>query len=602
MNWVERGPTPLAVLLATGVFGLVIMIGNAARAENDAEEGRADGEVAAAPKPWDYDPYRVLIWIASADPRLTAESLGPDVREFLLRDYAAIWRMEVADAPAAVRSAAARGIDELDYDSLVASDPVLAVKKNHPDAIRIRFASDVGRYVKRVLGTAARIEDVKRRGATDHPKLAGVAERLVAIDGDAAAVRDKWAEESTEALLVSHGMALTLADPDPKIINLPIAGLVAETAERYDKVFVVQVRRSGFGGEVEVVEFDPLMQFFGPVVRQRVPTGGDFTAAIGRAVSEAFAPMVRIEESGTRTVTALLRAGGLILDEDSPGAIGVGDIVMPMLRKNDRNGNPIFIGPVEWAYLLVTEADGPKLTMDLHAGRAGGLQGRKNRRTFRTGIKVQPRDDATLLRLHARGEEDHPLIGYEVYQRELDSKSMTLVGRTDWNGCLRIEQTDEPLRLLYVKNGGAVLARLPMVPGWTERAVADLAGDDMRLQAEAYIRGVQNAIVDLVAIRELLAARIRLRIEQGEIEQAEELLNKLRAQPTNEKIADDMGRKQTMFLSAVGRNANQRRKIDEMFATTRDLLAKHISPRVVRELEGEVRQAQTPGAGQGDDT
>ena len=95
--------------------------------------------------------------------------------------------------------------------------------------------------------------------------------------------------------------------------------------------------------------------------------------------------------------------------------------------------------------------------------------------------------------------------------------------------------------LLYVKNGGAVLARLPLVPGLTETEVADLTGDDMRLQAEAYIRGVQNAIIDLVAIRKLLEARIRMRLTKGQMTEAEDLLRALRDQPTNEKLASDMG-------------------------------------------------------------
>ena len=168
--------------------------------------------------------------------------------------------------------------------------------------------------------------------------------------------------------------------------------------------------------------------------------------------------------------------------------------------------------------------------------------------------------------------------------------------RTDWNGRLVIERTGEPFRLLYVKNGGAVLARLPLVPGLHDRDVADLSGDDMRLQAEAYIRGVQNAIIDLVALRELFKARIRLRLQKGEMEKAEVLMNALRDQPSNEKLASDMGKRQAVYLKALGpRNANQRRKVDEMFTTTRELLSKHINPKLVRDLESLMIKARNNG-------
>ncbi len=118
----------------------------------------------------------------------------------------------------------------------------------------------------------------------------------------------------------------------------------------------------------------------------------------------------------------------------------------------------------------------------------------------------------------------------------------------------------------------------------------------MRLEAEAYIRGVENAIVDLVAIRKLLAARVRLWLYKGEMEKAEELLNLLREQPSNEKLANDMGKKQTMYLKAIGtRNANQRRKVDDMFKITRETLSKLINPRDLRILEEDFLLAKKNG-------
>ncbi len=74
----------------------------------------------------------------------------------------------------------------------------------------------------------------------------------------------------------------------------------------------------------------------------------------------------------------------------------------------------------------------------------------------------------------------------------------------------------------------------------------------MRLQAEAYIRGVQNSIIDLVAIRELFKARIRLRLERGEMKKAEELLTALRAQPSSEKLYDEIGKRHAIFHQSVG--------------------------------------------------
>jgi len=200
-----------------------------------------------------------------------------------------------------------------------------------------------------------------------------------------------------------------------------------------------------------------------------------------------------------------------------------------------------------------------------------------------------------MLRLHLQKDPSTPMIGYELYEKELKSTKMTFVGRTDWDGRLRITPTDYPFRLLYVKNGGAVLARLPIVPGLHQLDVADLSGDDVRLQAEAYIRGVQNSIIDLVAVRELFKARIRLRLERGEMEKAEALLTALREQPSNEQLANEMGRRQTNFNTILARKANQRAKVGEMFKTTRELLTTHINDKLVRDLDAEVIAAHENG-------
>ncbi len=542
------------------------------------------------PPPFDYAPYRVLIWVASDDPRINTNLIRDDLLNFLDRDFYSVWRTVVADAPPAVASIARRDLSSITFASIAASDPVIALKKGHPDSLRIHFASDAGRFLDEIPGTQGRIQDILKRidenpeSKTTPAKFAWK-EKLRAIDGDAVALQEMWKEESTEAILVSRGMADTLTDPKAKLIVPPLDGQVVQAIEQFDKIYIARLKTKGTPPSVEVIELDTLMRHFGSVMTRDMISVGAVAESVGAAVRDAFSPIVRIDNAGQKSATGLVRASGLALDKNSPAHVRVGDVLEPLVRKDDRNGNPITIGPLDWAYLYVTEKKENMVEMDFFAGRMGGLQGRKNNRTHRMGVVVRPQLKDTMLRLHAKGKPNDPLIGYEIYDKELDSTSMTFVGRTDWNGRLIVGKIDRPLRLLYVKNGGAVLARLPIVPGHHEISIADLAGDDMRLQAEAYIRGVQNAIIDLVAVRELFKARISMRIKEGKLKEADELLEMLRNEPSNEKIANDMGKKQTMFLKAIGRNANQQRKVDEMFSTTRELLSKHINPKVVNDLE-----------------
>jgi hypothetical protein len=689
-------------------------------------------------EPWDFSPYRILVWVISDNSRVNAETLADPVREFLDRQFASIWRVTFETAPPAVASVANRSLADLDFATLSAADPVIAVKRTDPDAARMRSMADLPEYVEKILCTPNRATELKQRIAdVGDESLNKVTRLLTNIDGDAFALQGLWAETSTEAMLISRGMALTLTKPEAKLITPPVSGLVSDSAERFDKIFIVNVTSAVRPTQIEVIELDTLMQAFGPVVKGVAIDEPSLVSTIASSMIKAFAPTVRIDNAGQKNAVGLLRAGGLILDKNSPAWIKPGDVLIPMVRKNDRNGKPIQIGPLTWAYLLAVEiemssfgapagldvqlddriavvngdqvwstavvaktledtnlksvpieikrgensvklelertkfealrpkyfgfaaadqgsgeraklavtavykdspADGKLevgdaivsvaktagldaatlrqlvvtvgeenkavefmvkrgeetqtvsiepieqtdlarrqssiIEMDFHAGMPAGLQGRSNSRTFRMASKARPYFDNTMIRMHVRGAADEPLIGYEIYEKALNSKEMTFLGRTDWNGRIWLEKTENPLRLLYVKNGGAVLARLPI----------------------AYIRGVQNAIVDLIAIRELLGARIRLRLKKGEMKEAETLLEQLRAEPSNETIADDMGKKQTDYLKILGNgNANQRKMIDQMFTTTRELLSKHINQKMINDLEDDFIAAKKNG-------
>jgi len=550
-------------------------------------DGQSEAEVVEPP--WDFWPYRVQIWIASDDLRVSAEHLAKPLADFLDRDFAAIWRLSIDDAPLSIRTAARRGLDRLTYNSITSADPVIALKRNHIDAPRIRFIADVATYVKKLYATSGRIAEVIERGkAVDNERLSGAAKLFQAVDGDALAVVEKWADPAVEAIVTDRGIATNLKDPQAKLISLPIDNLVADTIEASDKLFIVHVETSHLPWTISVVELDCLMRNFSVVHQRTVSSPRLLVSVMGQAITEVFSPLIRIEDAGAKTAKGLVRAHGLITAEKSPAHVAKDDFFVPMTRKNDRNGDPIQIGPLDWAYLHVKEVDGAKLEMDYHAGKAGGLQGRQNKRTFRTATRVRPLDDSTTVRLHVQRNPTAPLVGYEIYERGLASTEMTFVGRTDWDGRIDIPKSDLAMRLLYVKNGGAVLARLPVVPGQSALEVADLFGDDQRLRAEAYIRGTQNAIVDLVAIRQLFAARIRMRLEAGQLKEAQDLLETLRNEPTYEKIAADMGRK---LLQLKGRNSGEQAKIDRMFAQTREMLVKNISPALIRELEEAVLAA-----------
>jgi hypothetical protein len=53
----------------------------------------------------------------------------------------------------------------MSYESITSVDPVLAIKRDHPEAPRLRFASDISKYIKKCVTTHDRLAEIKRRGA-----------------------------------------------------------------------------------------------------------------------------------------------------------------------------------------------------------------------------------------------------------------------------------------------------------------------------------------------------------------------------------------------------------------------------------------------------
>lgn len=547
--------------------------------------GRGSGLAVETEAPWDYDPYRVLVWITPGSAESDPAALNDPLADRLDSIYKAAWLTTIQPAPDLLVAGLRRGLDDVSFQSLVAGDLVLAVSRTFEEASSVRSVELAIEKLPKIGATAAAVE---RLAASEDPSVRKLAEMLTTTYRDPSAVLEAFTAGELPAAVFQRGLLEKLPS-EVRTVQLAAPGQIGSILSKYDKLFIVRLHTAPRPAEVSAVEVDLFMHRTGPVVTRSTISSAGLAAAAARAITAAFAPVARIEDAGTKTAKARVRAGGLIRDPQSPAAIHEGDYLRPYLRRDDRAGTLAQLQLIDWTYLRVTQLDGTKLEAEVYAGRVGGLQGRTNSRTHKWAFKVRPHHDHTILRLHAKGNVDQPLVGYEVYEKDLETEEMTLVGRTDWDGRLRIEKTEDPMRLLYVKNGGAILARLPTVPGETVMESANLIGDDTRLEAEAYLRSVENAIVDLIAIRTMLAARIRLKMEKGDIDGAEELLRSLQAQPTYKIIADDMQREATLIRSD---NRSEQAKIDRMFAATRELLVENITPKLVRDLEQELLEAK----------
>jgi hypothetical protein len=368
-----------------------------------------------------------------------------------------------------------------------------------------------------------------------------------------------------------------------------------------DKIMLINVGEKAGDYYVACREFDCRTRTLGHVVRFGTPQRTRLPRETVRVMAAAFSPLVRIERSQGKNVSARVRAGGLVLHDHCVSLIQKGDILRPIIRRNDRRGDPKpgGIEEVAWTYLVVREQEDYLLECDVYSAMRNPLAGRNSTTIERMALKVNPRGTTTRLRLMSQGTSSQPLEGYEVFSRrpltgnpEADVTPERL-GRTDWQGEIDVPQNDSPLRLIYVKNGDFVLARLPVVPGLQARQSVELPSDDKRLEAEAFVEGMEYSVMDVVARRQILAARIRRRLDEGKIDQAKALLEEIKTLPTRDDFFQILSNRQQAGLSSS--NKREQIRIDQLLSGTRILLNKYLDPDDIVTAQREIDQASKDG-------
>ena len=394
-----------------------------------------------------------------------------------------------------------------------------------------------------------------------------------------------WRADSAPAagklrnVLLSEGRALAADDIASAAPAADLAG---------DKLYLVAIRYQQNAYEAVVHEFDCRSRQLGEPVKRAASALELLPLAVWDAIAESFTPLARIEQVEQNHVMARLRAGGLAIGEDSPALLEPGMPLRPVVRRNDRSGQPAQGGiqSPPWTVLTVESREGAVIDCTLQSGYRNPIPARGGVRVERLALAIRPRHETTRLLLRSRTNPDKPLVGYEVHTRTGEGDETQSLGMTDTSGAFEVPRAGGEMQVLYIKSGQQLLARLPVVPGQQPALTAKIVDDDNRLATEGYIAALANRALDLVARREILAARIRGRLKEGKVAEAQELLDEFRKLQTRADLARDLD--QFRRRVATPDSLTQQR-IDKLFADAQKLLLlRPLSDELLGELTREV--------------
>ncbi len=665
---------------------------------------------------WEFAPYRVQVWIAfdaslQSDDESQVRLLG-SINNQLHAAFRAAWSVDTRLAPHHLDSLYARGLHTAGLPELVSNEIELVLHKDSEETDAIRtFEAALERLDAIAISTRelTKLTEAKKNWRTD-AKTQELVEKLcskcVADKGTDNELAIGLENKSISAAIIPRAISRKL-EKSTRSVFLPLPWQTEFLYREVDKTFFVAVRETIDGLIVDARELDCPMRLLGPVISRSTSDPAFLSYCVRDAIVGAFAPVARAEQFETRTAKLRLRAGGLIMDQANPAFLHPGDVLQPVIRRDDRNGVPSLLEPLPWTFAVVTRTDGIKLDANVYSGIRGALQGQRNNRTQRILMRVRPTADATNIKVVVKGNNELPQSGCTVFARDLASEDLKSIGRTDWRGMINVashhasnriipdqiaqarakdaaatgssppdsqidnksqssadtsgagasnatqstptkesnggqktsaknaEQTDElatgdadsaseqgpasvskpavqpaeqpfqpaielrqPLALLYVKSGDNVLARLPLVLGLTKLEVAELPSDTRRLEAEAFVKGFQGEVLELIGMRNMLAARSRKLFADKKLDEARAAISQIRALRSYTEMADALETLQRKMLDETNDPIPlaSKNRIDRMFQVTRESLQKYLQEDIARKLEVQFEQAATQSA------
>ncbi len=358
-----------------------------------------------------------------------------------------------------------------------------------------------------------------------------------------------------------------------------------------DKV-VVLVIDAGSMPVIEAREFDCRARQFGPIQRRAVAQAWRIRREAFLALTSAFTPLARVEPLEDKQVRLHLRAAEFEPRDPAWHWAKPGDLFRCVLRINERSGTVRTAEEIAWTLLEAESVDARGVMCHLESGVRGALSSRRGRfELFALGIR--PSTGSTRLEIRSRTPDARPLAGYDVYSTDRDGAQVERIGRTDRTGTVTVPAGERSYRILLIRDGQELLARLPMAPGQSPVLTARIPDDQQRLEVEAFVVGMQESVVDLVARRAVLLARAEARLDANDLPEAEKLIEQLRRMETREQLQQRIATERRRFASE---DPAIQRKIDRLFDDTAKLLGRYLNPADVEMLQRRVRDARSAAA------
>lgn len=322
--------------------------------------------------------------------------------------------------------------------------------------------------------------------------------------------------------------AFSIAPPSSPVLDIDLEGLEKATpaqaaafekavgAASFDKVWVVHADRPDPAAGLVFTgrEYDTATRRLGPLQRRTVEVFADAPRALLEFTLNLFSPTALI--SGEEGGQALLTVRGSAIEPASPiGKVVAAGMVFQPLRLVSTRDAKVVVRIIPWSYLRVESADGPVARCSIVSGLQDPLSKRSLQPTTLAAVGIKPGNSPLRLRF-ITFKDKVPGAGYTLTARLVPSGAVRELGMTDRGGRIVLKPgfADGLVVLRLLAGNLEPVREFPIMPGESseERTIAfDPKNECVALESE--VDSLRDEVVDLIALRARLEARMKARLE-----------------------------------------------------------------------------------------
>jgi hypothetical protein len=284
----------------------------------------------------------------------------------------------------------------------------------------------------------------------------------------------------------------------------------------FDKVWLIRIAHAetGSGLAFQGREYDTTTRSLGTLQRRLVPALRDLARELLQFTQGMFNPTALIvgQEGGR----ALLTVRGAAIAPATPvGAVVSEGTIFQPLRLVTVKDQEIRIMRIPLTYLRVEAMDGPVARCTIISAWKDPLTKRISQANTLAAVGVKPGSSPTQLRF-VTDPDKVPAAGYTLTARLVPDGQPRELGLTDRAGriVLRPGFADGLVILRLLAGNVEPMREVPMMPGESaEERVIPFEPKPFTLALEAELDSFRDEVVDLVALRARLEARMKARLE-----------------------------------------------------------------------------------------